>query len=185
MSNAAKSLPLDDDEVADQYELATEMLSAAGYEQYELSNWARPGHQSRHNRTYWTDGDYIGIGAGAHGYLNRMRYENVAHPREYIAAVNASTGSELPALKESYVPDESMAMSDWLALRLRLIVGFEPSEFADRFGVEIPPPIAGVLHDMSKAGVVDMAPSIRLTSSGRLLHGEVVACIIAALQKAA
>jgi oxygen-independent coproporphyrinogen-3 oxidase len=59
--------PVDPDAAADMYERATEVLEAAGFDQYELSNWARPGHESRHNSVYWKGGDYLGLGAGAHG----------------------------------------------------------------------------------------------------------------------
>ena len=67
----------DDDLAADMYELASEMLGAAGYEQYEISNWARPGFQSRHNLQYWLNEPYLGFGPGAHGFAGGVRYSNV------------------------------------------------------------------------------------------------------------
>ncbi|MGE3077224.1 MAG: radical SAM family heme chaperone HemW [Dehalococcoidia bacterium] len=179
-----EAIPLDEDQVADQYDLASSVLAEAGYQQYELSNWAKPGHQSRHNRTYWTDGDYLGIGAGAHGYYNRERYENVAHPREYIAAVNHPESHALPAVQDRYLPDEAIAMSDWFALRLRLIEGFESADFTARFGAAIPPSVAAVFREMCEAGVVAADPRIHLTARGRMLHGEVAARILVALQGA-
>ncbi|MGE0601351.1 MAG: radical SAM family heme chaperone HemW [Dehalococcoidia bacterium] len=176
-------IPLDEDLVVDQYELASSVLSAAGFQQYELSNWAKPGHQSRHNRTYWTDGDYLGIGAGAHGYHAGERYENIAHPRDYIAAVNRPDAGPFPAMKDRYIPAIDTAMSDWFALRLRLLEGFDPGEFADRFGVPVPAPVATVFREMCAAGVLASDPRIHLTARGRMLHGEVAARILAALQE--
>ncbi|HMO95290.1 MAG TPA: radical SAM family heme chaperone HemW, partial [Tepidiformaceae bacterium] len=83
---AGEVIPLDEDAFAAMYERTTDVLEAEGFRQYELSNWARPGEFSRHNSIYWTDGEYLAIGAGAHGYVAGERYENIAHPREYIRA---------------------------------------------------------------------------------------------------
>ena len=170
----------DGDAIADLYDLATDELAASGFEQYELSNWARPGHQSRHNRTYWTDGEYLGIGAGAHGYLAGERYENVAHPRGYIAAV-AAVSRPTCARASSYFPDPVTRISDWLSLRLRLIEGFEPREFTAAFGVVVEDVVGPVLEECAAAGVLEVSPRVRLTRRGRLLHGEVSARFLAHL----
>lgn len=178
-------LPLDADAVADLYDLATDDLEAAGYHQYELSNWAKPGHESRHNRTYWTDGDYLAVGAGAHGYLDGERYESIAHPRDYIAAVFANAGLPRPALADSYIPDSVTATCDWLSLRLRLIEGFAPADFKRKFGRELEEVAGPVLRECVAAGVLELHPRVRLTRSGRLLHGEVTARLLAHLREAA
>jgi len=172
----------DGDVLADLYELATEELEASGFEQYELSNWARPGHQSRHNCAYWTDREYLGIGAGAHGYLAGERYENIAHPRDYVAAVSSSRGSTC-ARASSYVPNAVTRMSDWLSLRLRLIEGFEPGEFRSAFGVDIEHVVGPVLEECAAAGVLEFSQRVRLTRRGRLLHGEVSARVLAHLTR--
>jgi oxygen-independent coproporphyrinogen-3 oxidase len=174
--------PLDPDAVADLYEAATDRLAAAGYLQYELSNWARPGHHSRHNMVYWTDGDYLAIGAGAHGYLGGERYENVAHPRAYIAALKDRAPGPRPARQSAYRPGAVMAMADWFSLRLRLLEGFGESEFEARFGVLLRKAGGPVLDDCVSAGVLELAPRVRLTRAGRLLHGEVSARFLAHLQ---
>jgi oxygen-independent coproporphyrinogen-3 oxidase len=175
-------VPLDPDAVADLYEAATDRLAAAGYLQYELSNWARPGHHSRHNMVYWTDGDYLAIGAGAHGYLGGERYENAAHPRAYIAAIEARPPSTRLALASSYRPDAVTAMADWFSLRLRLIEGFDEPEFGARFGVALGKVSGLVLDDCLSAGVLEREPRVRLTRTGRLLHGEVSARFLAHLK---
>jgi oxygen-independent coproporphyrinogen-3 oxidase len=175
-------VPLDPDAVADLYEAATDRLAAAGYLQYELSNWARPGHHSRHNMVYWTDGNYLAIGAGAHGYLGGERYENVAHPRAYIAAIEERAPAPHPGRESAYRPDAVTAMADWFSLRLRLLEGFDEPEFEARFGVPLRKVGGVVLDDCVSAGVLELAPRVRLTRAGRLLHGEVSARFLAHLQ---
>ena len=79
----------DDDLQADEYELADERLAAAGLANYEVSNWARPGHECRHNGVYWGQHDYLGIGAAAHSHRAGRRWWNLRTPERYIAAVAA------------------------------------------------------------------------------------------------
>ena len=181
VANGEVTMP-DGDEIADLYELATERLKAAGFEQYELSNWAKPGHQSRHNRTYWTDGDYLGLGAGAHGYVSGERQENIAHPRSYISVVEAGSGP-FPALANRYTPDRQTAMGDWLTTRLRLLEGFAPGEFEAKFGATLNTVVGDELHECASAGVLALEPRVRLTTRGRLLHGEVSARLLAHLTR--
>src|SRR5690606_9976317 len=128
------------DDVADFYDLATAEIEAAGLHQYEISNWARPGFESRHNSVYWTDGDYLGIGAGAHGYIAGERFENIAHPRAYIAATREKmpAGGAVPAtVAHRYRPDPPTAITDWIGLRLRLLYGFTRGEFHATFGLAL------------------------------------------------
>lgn len=170
--------PVDVDVAADMYEGATDILASAGYHQYELSNWSRPGHESRHNRVYWTGGDYLGLGAGAHGFVAGERYENVAHPRDYIATV-ARDGR---TVAKSYHPDGATAMFDWITLALRLVDGFESAAFERRFGVTLESVAGPVFARGVEAGVLEeTAGRIRLTRRGRLLHGEVAAELLASL----
>ncbi|MEO8540694.1 MAG: coproporphyrinogen III oxidase family protein, partial [bacterium] len=173
----------DEDQLADLYEAATDLLLGEGYEQYELSNWARPGHESRHNRTYWTDGEYLGIGAGAHGYLAGERYENLAHPSEYIERLSGPVLEASGAVASRYSPDPATSMSDWLGLRLRLIEGFLPEAFESRFGKTVFECVGPVLEDCASAGVLEVGPRIRLTRRGRLLHGEVAARLLAHINR--
>jgi oxygen-independent coproporphyrinogen-3 oxidase len=170
------------DSVADLYDVAAGRLAAAGFEQYELSNWAKPGHQSLHNRTYWTDGDYLQIGAGAHGYLSGERFENIAHPRSYIEAVTEGSAPN-PALADRYRPDVCTAMGDWLTARLRLLEGFAAQEFSQRFGVPLEEVVGPIIERCRAAGVLEADDPIRLTARGRLLHGEVAAELVAHLKR--
>lgn len=180
-----KVQPADEELVAKMYEAATDVLEAAGYRQYELSNWARPGCESRHNMAYWQDRDYLGLGAGAHGYLDGTRYENAAHPRAYIRAL--LEGAAPPAgraIAASYRPSPEMAASDWIILRLRLLAGFAEGEFADRFGLPLDDAAGPVLDEMVRAGVLcRKGDRCRLTRRGRLLHGELAARLVAHLDR--
>src|SRR5207249_764338 len=78
----------DTDLQADMYDWARERMAAAGYEHYEISNWSRPGRKCRHNLVYWRNGDWLGLGAGAHSHISDERFADVANPRRYIQLVN-------------------------------------------------------------------------------------------------
>jgi len=171
------------DAAADMYELASEVLEAAGYEQYELSNWARRGYRSVHNLGYWTGRDYVGVGAGAHGFVDGVRYENIAHPRAYI---DAAFKGELPRA-DAYRPAGATAMSDWLAMRLRLVDGFALDDFTAAFGVALADVAGSVVDAAARAGILDVSGTgiARLTKRGRLLHGELCALLLRRLEDAA
>ena len=173
-------VPLEPDAVAAMYEAAADRLAAAGYRHYELSNWARPGHESRHNQVYWTGGDYLGIGAGAHGFLDGERFENVAHPRDYIETVHRSGR----AIAETVHPDPITAMSDWITLHLRLVEGFDPAAFAAAFGEPLEGAAGPPLDACRTAGLLEEAGGrLRLTSRGRLLHSEVAVQVLLHLRE--
>ena len=116
---ARGELPMtDDDLLADRYELAEEVLSAAGLDWYEVSNWARsPRSQARHNLLYWTGGDWWGIGPGAHSHVGGVRWWNVKHPRDYAARLAA--GSSPAAARETLTRDQREVEEVMLRLRLR------------------------------------------------------------------
>ncbi len=106
----------DDDDLADKYELADEMLGTAGYDWYELSNWARPGHECRHNVAYWRSTDWWGIGAGAHSHVGGVRWWNVKHPAVYTDRL---AGSRSPGhAREVLTGDQRRAEQVLLEIRL-------------------------------------------------------------------
>jgi oxygen-independent coproporphyrinogen-3 oxidase len=115
---------VDPDVQAERHALATEVLGRAGFERYEVSNWARPGFASRHNVLYWSGGDYAAFGAGAHGHAAGRRYWRKRLPRDYVAAVAEGSSTEAGAEKLSDVERAREAMM--LGLRLRSGV-HEPS----------------------------------------------------------
>jgi oxygen-independent coproporphyrinogen-3 oxidase len=131
---AAGALALPEgDAVADQYALLQAALAEAGYRQYELSNWARPGHESVHNLTYWRNGQYVGLGAGAAGSFDGARYKRTPVVRDYIAA--AESGD--PGLVEWEPWTHERQMRDTVMLGLRLAEGISESAFVQRFGVSL------------------------------------------------
>jgi oxygen-independent coproporphyrinogen-3 oxidase len=107
----------DDDVQATRYEIADDLLSAAGLGWYEISNWARPGHESRHNCNYWAGGDYLAIGAAAHGHRAGRRWWNVRTPERYIAAV--TEGRDPVAVTEDLDPATRSHETLQLSLRTR------------------------------------------------------------------
>ncbi|MBM3945581.1 MAG: radical SAM family heme chaperone HemW, partial [SAR202 cluster bacterium] len=84
----------DADLAADMYVLAEERLARLGYRHYEISNWARPGFESRHNLAYWRNAPYLGVGPGAHSYLGGMRFANLKAPKEYIRRMDSADALE-------------------------------------------------------------------------------------------
>jgi len=117
---------------AEMYELAVQKLAGSGFVHYEISNWARPGFESQHNKTYWLNEPYLGFGAGAHSSWQGARYENVKHPREYIKKLDIENS---PIAKREEISRE-MQMSETIFLGLRLAEGVSWPRFRERFGVD-------------------------------------------------
>lgn len=109
-----KILPVDEEFAAAQFEITISALSAAGYEQYEISNFARDGHYSRHNTAYWQRKPYLGIGPGAHSYNGQSRQFNVSNNNKYLK--DLASGS-LPASVERLTPDDQV--NEYLLTGLR------------------------------------------------------------------
>lgn len=116
--------PPDPDLQAEMYDLACELLGGAGYEHYEISNWARPGHRCRHNLVYWRRRPYLGLGAGAHSFRDGRRWWNERPPQAYLEAVEAG---RLPVGGEEVLTDEDRRMED-VFLRLRTDAGLPSAE---------------------------------------------------------
>lgn len=137
---AGRVVPVDEEVELAMYATARELLGAAGYAHYEVSNYARPGRVARHNRAYWQGVSYLGLGAGAHSYAARgaeggwgARWSNVRDPNAYAARARA-TGSAV-AEREELTRAQAMGETCWLGLRQ--MEGLRGSEFRDRFGEEI------------------------------------------------
>ena len=140
----------EDDTVADQYAAIQETLAKAGFAQYELSNWARPGHESIHNLTYWRNGEWIGLGAGAAGSASGRRYKRTPVVRDYVAA--AQRGD--PAFVECEEWSQARRMRDTVMLGLRLAEGVSNVEFEERFGTSLRDYCGERLDQLVKAGVL-------------------------------
>jgi putative oxygen-independent coproporphyrinogen III oxidase len=107
----------DDDDQADKYEVADRLFGEAGLAWYEISNWARPGHECRHNQLYWDQGDYHAVGCAAHGHTSGVRWWNVRTPERFIAAVEA--GRSPVAGSEELTSSQRALEQLQLALRTR------------------------------------------------------------------
>jgi len=153
----------DDDRIADMQAALQARLADAGYAQYEVSAYARPGRRSRHNLTYWTFGDYLGIGAGAHGKWTRdgqpRRRAKHKHPKTYLAtAGSAACWQEDQAVATADLPFE-FAMN-----ALRLVDGFTPAQFESATGL----PVSALdvpLGAARRQGLLDDDASGRLRAS--------------------
>jgi oxygen-independent coproporphyrinogen-3 oxidase len=110
----------DDDEVADKYLLTEEVLNAAGFRWYEVSNWARCGHECRHNLAYWRSKDWWGLGAGAHSHVGHVRWWNQRRPASYVAAMAAD---HRPSGQEELTVEQVRV--EQIMLGARLAQGFE------------------------------------------------------------
>jgi len=162
----------DDDDQADRYELAAALLPAAGLVRYELSNWAKPGAWSRHNLGYWTGGDYLGFGAGAHAHRNGRRSWNVLSPRTYIA--------RSPAVEDGWeaLPDAERAAEAAL-VGLRLAGGLDRRRFAEVWGEDPVVRWKGELQEVAGLGLIELTDdAVALTEHGFFLWGHVARSLL-------
>jgi oxygen-independent coproporphyrinogen-3 oxidase len=186
----------DDDATAAMYELAIEMLGAAGYVQYEISNWARsqesgvrnqesgvyavspnpeprtlnPDHACHHNLAYWLNADYLAAGAGAHGHVFPRRYADVLGIDDYIDRVRAGQPpiAEITELTEHDLAAETMFMG----LRLNAGVGY--AHFQDRCGADMRQVYRAELDELTSLGLLECDEiGVRLTERGRMLGNQV------------
>jgi oxygen-independent coproporphyrinogen-3 oxidase len=149
----------DEDALARRYEAADAVLGAAGYRWEEISNWARPGHECRHNHLYWEQGDYLGIGSAAHSHRAGVRWWNVRTPERYLAAIESGRPAE--GGREELTADQREFEALTLALRTRHGVPWDC--------LERPEELDGLVVDEDGRAV--------LTVRGRLLANEVSARI--------
>jgi oxygen-independent coproporphyrinogen-3 oxidase len=150
-------------------------LQAAGYEQYELSNFARPGHRCRHNAQYWNNDEYAGFGLGAASYRNGVRSIHTKEFDLYVEAVEH--GREIPGEAEELNQDARIGEAIMLALRRS--EGVDGGSFAARYQVEPAVRYSEVIARFSEAGLLESdGAGFRLTASGRFLANEVCAAFL-------
>jgi oxygen-independent coproporphyrinogen-3 oxidase len=161
----------DDDVLADRYVMADEVLGAAGFEWYEISNWARtPAARCRHNELYWTDGSWWGFGPGAHSHVGGVRWWNVKHPARYAALLD-SGGS--PAAGRERL-DDAARTTERLMLAVRTRDGLPVAD--------VPGPARPRLRELASWGLIEpAADAVVLTQRGRLMADAVVKELLAAL----
>ena len=175
----------DDDLSADMYDLATHMMGDYGYEQYEISNWCKPGYEARHNLQYWRNLPYLGLGPGAHGYAGGIRYSVMTLPQRYIDALQKQFDETFafprtPAVAKITEIDRETEMADTIMMGLRLTrEGIQRHAFTERFGIDL----FDLHHDsIQKFMAHDLMSvddtTIRLTQAGRYVSNGIIAELI-------
>jgi oxygen-independent coproporphyrinogen-3 oxidase len=156
----------DDDEQAEMYELMCRMIEEAGYEQYEISNFARLGYESKHNLKYWRDSRFIGLGAAAHGMTGRIRYSNNEDLGVYFKAIE--TGR--PPVDQEAVLTAETRLKDALIMGARLVHGIDMIELGRRYKAPLREFILESVGDLASQGLFTIDDRFfRLTTRGRLL----------------
>lgn len=137
MKQKGKIHAVSEDDEVEMYTLVQSCCRRAGYQHYEISSFARPGFQSRHNSNYWKGVSYLGLGAGAHSFVNEpewgKRWNNERLPRRYMD--QALTKGNTASVEETLTREQ--AMGEFMFLHLRQLDGFLPSTFTERFGVDL------------------------------------------------
>ena len=153
----------DADQAAGFYLYAVERLAAAGYRQYEISSFARPGREGRHNRIYWDCGDYLGLGPAAHSCLGGKRFYYPADTATFVA------GTARPA------PDGGCGAEDYLILQLRLASGLDLAEYRRRGGPDFTPRQRAFLAHCQQAGYLTLTPQrLTLTPLGMIVQNAIL-----------
>lgn len=194
---AGKVAAPDDDLAATLYETAMQRLAAAGYAQYEVSNWARlgeveaaatlqPARLSRHNRVYWRNGEYIGIGPGAHSHLRLRDSQGVLWSRRWsnrkpVPGYVRRIQQELPVEAFSELLDARTAMGETMMVGLRLVrEGVAYAHFTRLHGADLRTVFAAELAELAALELIELAEErVRLTQHGLLLGNQVFARFLA------
>jgi oxygen-independent coproporphyrinogen-3 oxidase len=164
-----------DDDAAEMYMAAMERLELAGYRQYEISNVAKPGREARHNLKYWTDGEWLGFGCGAHSTYGDRRWKNLSATEEYIARLDAATSTAV----DVRVMNQAERLGDALFTGLRLTDGIDLDLFEQRYGVDVWRRYEPELRPFADEGLVrNEHGRLRLTRRGMLLAHEIMAVFV-------
>jgi len=164
-----------DDDAAEMYLEAMTRLDHAGYDQYEISNVARPGRESRHNLKYWTDGEWLGFGCGAHSTRRAVRWKNLSSTTEYIAAVVA--GGQLEVERRELSRHEGL--EEALFTGLRLAGGIDLNAMKVRYGADVWALYGCELERFRDAGLLIYdGRFLRLSRAGMLLANEIMSLFL-------
>lgn len=165
----------DEDLEGDMYEWAIERLTAAGYEHYEISNFALPGFRCRHNLNYWYNGEYLGFGPGAVSYLDGRRWKTEPDLVRYIT--KAARQEDTTAEEERLPPLQ--ALGETLMVGIRLLEGVDLQELGERLGCDADGILAGSLMPLEQKGLVERRDGrLRLTRRGLLLADLVAGALV-------
>ena len=157
----------DEDLAAEMYELMLDKVTAAGYAQYEISNFARTGFESRHNTKYWRLEPVYGFGVSAHSFDGSQRYANERDTAKYVSLIEGSGGAEV-------MREQIDAASEFIFLGLRLNKGIDAAEYKTRFGIDLHEKYSAELKEIRDAGLIETdGRNFRLTRRGMLFSNEV------------
>jgi oxygen-independent coproporphyrinogen-3 oxidase len=163
--------PVDERDLAHLH-LACERLAAAGLARYEVSNFARPGCESRHNLAYWRNADWLGLGAGAHSHAAGRRWKNVDDPAAYIRGV---AGDDDALIEWREAMPVSVQLFESLMMGLRLIDGVDLDVLTRRYGVDVRVTFADALRRQREQGLIHLeGPMLRLSERGLDLANAVI-----------
>ncbi len=166
---------VDADVQAARHEIADELLGAAGFERYEISNWARPERACRHNLVYWSAGDYLGFGAGAHAHISGRRWWSVRLPRDFIERV----GSDVSTIDGEELLDPDARAGEALMLGLRLTSGIDVDGFVERFGADAWASRRVIGADLERMGVAEWGEGwLRLAPRATMVANDVLARLL-------
>ena len=169
----------DDDAAADMYLMAVDMLKAAGYEQYEISNFAKPGFESRHNSKYWDLSDYWGFGPSAHSLMGKMRYSYVRDTAQYVHGV---LNHDVIMEKQESCNSTSERAGEYLMLALRTVKGIN-AQTMERQYLTYFDEIERCLLKYHKQGFVEFNGQVwRLTPKGFLVSNTIISDVLIALE---
>jgi oxygen-independent coproporphyrinogen-3 oxidase len=175
VSAGAVEMP-DEVELLETYGFACDFLKSAGFLRYEISNWAKPGFECIHNAVYWTCGDYVGLGAGAHSHLSGRRYSKLVAPDGYILALRK--GGDAVVMSENLDPMQMFL--EELMLGLRTLRGVDPASAARRHGFD-PRRLIRRVEDLCTGGYASKERNrMLLSAKGMMLHEAIVADLVAA-----
>lgn len=171
MRRAGHVTPCDEDLETDMYLLAIDVLNEAGFEQYEISNFARPGCRCSHNLNYWRNGAYVGVGPSASGFVHGRRYKNVPDIVRYVRMMDQSGTAEI----EAETPDVSTLAMELVMMQLRLVEGLSIELFHNCTGEDPLGLFQPLLDRFVEDHLVVISDShISLTRTGRLVANEVI-----------
>ncbi len=161
-----------DDTVADMQLLVAERLRAAGFLHYEVSNYALPGRESRHNLSYWLSAPYLGFGPGAHSYFDGVRFSTPSDRTAYVAAVERGDFAVLEAERQVICGRE--LRDEYVMLRMRLFRGIEKADFLTRFGVKFEETYGGIEKLIAGGFLVNTPHHIAFTEKGMYVSNAIL-----------
>ena len=160
-----------DDEIEEMYLKGVELLEAGGFKQYEISNFAKPGMECRHNLNYWNLGKYMGIGAAASSFSGNRRYTNIKSMEGYIKRIKQ--GSDPADISEEFTRDNEL--KEFIMLKLRTTAGLDFGEFKERFNFDFKQKYSNIIDKFRPTGLIQgTASGIRLSGKGFLVSNNII-----------